>query len=82
MSRTIRDRIVKVERIGNSRAGNPLYDVVLESGAVYQTEPDASVNYEIKNPEFVGSKGYGIRPPTVDFRLNFRGRIISATPIT
>jgi hypothetical protein len=49
-------KIAKIERLNDSRNGNPRFRVALElpDGTWWtrQTESDASVNYGIENPEF------------------------------
>lgn len=44
--------IAGLERLANSRNGNPRYRVVFADGQVYSTEPDAQIGYGITNPEF------------------------------
>lgn len=41
-----------LERLNNSRNGNPRFRVTFTDGTVAQTETDGSVNYVIENKEF------------------------------
>lgn len=44
--------IATLERLRNSRAGNPRYLVSFTNGRVAQTAADSQVNYLIENREF------------------------------
>jgi hypothetical protein len=44
--------IVGMERLRLSKNGNPRFRVVFDTGAVLETESDASINYGIGNPEY------------------------------
>lgn len=47
----IRKTVDHLERLNNSRDGNPRYKVYFTDGDVYQTEDNASCNYGIENSE-------------------------------
>lgn len=49
---TVTDTIVKLERMNNSRDGNPRWRVTLAAAGVHTTVPDAQVNHGIENSEY------------------------------
>ena len=64
-------RITHLERLNNSVNGNPAFMVTFDDGTSHRTQSDASVSYEIQNPEFRG---------LVHVWLSKRGSIEYATP--
>lgn len=48
--------ISRVERVGTSTNGNPTFDVFFEDAPTARTQTDASVGYEIDNPEWLGAR--------------------------
>lgn len=66
--------ITQLTRRRSSANGNPAWRIMLDGGAVLDTEPDVSVSYELGNPEF--------RDTAVRFDLNKYGRVIYAKPIS
>lgn len=64
-----RKRIGKLDRMQNSRNGNPRWRVTFTDGTVAATEPDAMIAYALNNPEY--------RDVDVDVTFNGRGWITS-----
>lgn len=56
MTETITGRVVRTERIGSTRWGNPMYWVGIEDASghddVYRLSNDAGLAYAITNPEY------------------------------
>lgn len=48
--------IAKVERQGTSVNGNPTYTIYFEDHEPARTQTDASLGYEISNPEWQGAR--------------------------
>lgn len=80
-TRTLLERvkIADVARYGSSSAGNPIWTVTLDDGRTFRTKTNASINYGINNPEFVGRPHAGIPVPYVDIALSAAGTIIGVT---
>lgn len=53
---TFTDRIHHVERLDNSRLGNPSWLVYFEVNGMMQTMTDTSWSYEADNPEWRNAK--------------------------
>lgn len=67
--KTVVARIVDLARLQNSTDGNPRYRVTTTKG-VFDTKPDAAINYSVPNPEF--------RDVDVTFMLNGKNHIVTA----
>lgn len=70
--RSVRDGYIRksgrtLERMNNSRNGNPRYRVTFADGTVFPTAVDAQVGYAIGNPEYNGD---------VDVKVNGRGEVV------
>ncbi len=63
---TVETRIEKIERMNNSKDGNPRFRLHTADGA-YATMPDASVAYGIENPEYQEGR--------VRLTLNSKGQV-------
>ena len=74
MADTYRDglTIARIERRESSRNGNPRFNVIFTDGTAAPTGVDASVAYEINNPEY--------RNVPLRVRFNSRGSIVDVTP--
>lgn len=66
--------IANLERLHNSKNGNPRYRVTFTDGTVFETAADASINYGITNRE------YRDVPLEVTFSRN--GRITYLAPVS
>jgi len=49
---TVTGKVTSTIRHGTTVWGNPMFSVVLDSGATYRLKNDAALVYEIENPEF------------------------------
>lgn len=64
---TVTGKVVRLVRLRNTHYGNPRFDVHLDNAKRYRLEANASLGYEIENPEF--------RREPHAFALNGRGQI-------
>lgn len=74
----VKGKVLRVERMGTSRFGNPYFMVAIETatGEVqkWRTQIDSSINYAIDNPEY--------KERAHAFKLTRAGRIFGATLIS
>jgi hypothetical protein len=64
----VTDQIKSLERMNNTREGNPRWRVTLVNGGVHTTKPDAAVGHVIENSEY--------REGPVEVTFNANGEII------
>lgn len=55
-------RVAKLDRLRNSRNGNPRYRVTFEDGSCARTKSDAEISYGITNPELRGAVRVSFTP--------------------
>jgi hypothetical protein len=67
-------RIVDVQHVATSRAGNPTYRLTLDDGTSYLTETDGSVGYGARN--FLPHHLNGHAPVPVLLTIGDRGRVV------
>jgi hypothetical protein len=65
--------IDRIERLSNSRNGNPAYRLHFTDGTSARTQSDASISYVVDGPEF--------RRGPVAFTTTKAGRIFDASPV-
>lgn len=67
--------VVRISRLKNSINGNPRFVLHMKDGSNFQTPPDSSYAYDVKNM-------VGHLPMQVHYTLDGRGRLISIAKVT
>jgi hypothetical protein len=67
-------RIVDVQHVATSRAGNPTHRLTLDDGTTYLTETDGSVGYGTRN--FLPHHRNDYAPVPVLLTIGDRGRVV------